>query len=115
MASKDSFDAFISILRDKIDAFSENASQPNVKIIQNELKDKFDDLAKSQGYVSNDEYEALKELAKRLEQRVSRLEELLESKTKITDEDINAIEDQSEREERIVSPEEIRKSHGVDI
>ena len=82
MASKDSFDAFISILRDKIDAFSENASQPNVKIIQNELKDKFDDLAKSQGYVSNDEYEALIELAKRLEQRVSRLEELLESKTK---------------------------------
>jgi len=82
MASKDSFDAFISILRDKIDAFSENASQPNVKIIQNELKDKFDDLVKSQGYVSNDEYEALKELAKRLEQRVSRLEELLESKTK---------------------------------
>ena len=82
MASKDSFDAFISILRDKIDAFSENASQPNVKIIQNELKDKFDDLAKSQGYVSNDEYEALKELAKRLEQRVSRLEELLGSKTK---------------------------------
>ena len=82
MASKDSFDAFISILRDKIDAFSESASQPNVKIIQNELKDKFDDLAKSQGYVSNDEYEALKELAKRLEQRVSRLEELLKSKTK---------------------------------
>ena len=82
MASKDSFDAFISILRDKIDAFSENPSQPNVKIIQNELKDKFDDLAKSQGYVSNDEYEALQGLAKRLEQRVSRLEELLESKTK---------------------------------
>ena len=82
MASKDSFDAFISILRDKIDAFSENASQPNVKIIQNELKDKFDDLAKSQGYVSNDEYEALQGLAKRLEQRVARLEELLESKTK---------------------------------
>ena len=82
MASKDSFDAFISILRDKIDAYSENASQPNVKIIQNELKDKFDDLAKSQGYVSNDEYEALQGLAKRLEQRVSRLEELLESKTK---------------------------------
>ena len=82
MASKDSFDAFISILRDKIDAFSDNASQPNVKIIQNELKDRFDDLAKSQGYVSNDEYEALQGLAKRLEQRVSRLEELLESKTK---------------------------------
>jgi|TARA_B100000900_G_C20466662_1_gene669585 ElaB/YqjD/DUF883 family membrane-anchored ribosome-binding protein len=83
MATKDSFDAFVSILRDKIDEFSENVNQPSVKIIQNELRDKFDDLAKSQGYVSNEEYEALKNLAKRLEERVSKLEELLEeSKTK---------------------------------
>ena len=83
MANKDSFDAFFSILRDKIDEFSENINQPSVKIIQNELRDKFDDLAKSQGYVSNEEYEALKNLAKRLEERVSKLEELLEeSKTK---------------------------------
>jgi ElaB/YqjD/DUF883 family membrane-anchored ribosome-binding protein len=83
MAAKDSFDAFISIVRDKIDGFSENTNQPNIKIIQNELKDKFDELAKSQGYVSGEEYEALKDLAKRLEQRVSKLEELLEeSKTK---------------------------------
>ena len=83
MATKDSFDAFVSILRDKIDEFSENVNQPSVEIIQNELKNKFDDLAKSQGYVSNEEYEALKGLAKRLEQRVSKLEELLEeSKTK---------------------------------
>ena len=83
MATKDSFDAFVSILRDKIDEFSENVNQPSVKIIQNELKDKFDDLAKSQGYVSNEEYVALKNLAKRLEERVSKLEELLEeSKTK---------------------------------
>ena len=83
MAAKDSFDAFISIVRDKIDEFSENTDQPNIKIIQNELKDKFDELAKSQGYVSSEEYEALKDLAKRLEQRVSKLEELLEeSKTK---------------------------------
>ena len=83
MAAKDSFDAFISIVRDKIDGFSENTNQPNIKIIQNELKDKFDELAKSQGYVSGVEYEALKNLAKRLEQRVSKLEELLEeSETK---------------------------------
>ena len=83
MATKDSFDAFVSILRDKIDEFSENVNQPSVKIIQNELRDKFDDLAKSQGYVSNEEYEALKNLAKRLEERVSKLEELLEeSRTK---------------------------------
>ena len=83
MAAKDSFDAFISIVRDKIDGFSENTNQPNIKIIQNELKDKFDELAKSQGYVSGEEYEALKDLAKRLEQRMSKLEELLEeSETK---------------------------------
>ncbi len=83
MAAKDSFDAFISIVRDKIDEFSENTDQPNIKIIQNELKDKFDELAKSQGYVSSEEYEALNDLAKRLEQRVSKLEELLEeSETK---------------------------------
>ncbi len=83
MAAKDSFDAFVSILRDKINGFSEDANEPNLKIIQNELKDKFDDLVKSQGYVSNEEYEALKSLAKRLEHRVSKLEELLdESKTK---------------------------------
>ena len=49
MAAKGSFDAFISIVRDKIDEFSENTDQPNIKIIQNELKDKFDELAKSQG------------------------------------------------------------------
>ena len=82
MTTKDSFDAFVSILRDKIDGISEDANEPNIKIIQNELKDRFDDLVKSQGYVSNEEYEALESLAKRLEQRVSKLEELLgESKT----------------------------------
>ena len=83
MAAKDSFDAFVSILRDKIDGFSEDTNEPNIKIIQNELKDRFDDLVKSQGYVSIEEYEALNGLAQRLEQRVSKLEELLEqSKTK---------------------------------
>jgi ribosome recycling factor len=78
MATKDSFDAFISIVRDKIDGFSENTNQPNIKTIQNDLKDKFNELAKSQGYVSGEEYKALKDLAKRLEQRVTKLEELLE-------------------------------------
>ena len=77
MAAEDSFDAFVSILRDKINGFSEDANEPNLRIIQNELKDKFDDLVKSQGYVSNEEYEALKGLAQRLEQRVSKLEKLL--------------------------------------
>ena len=78
MAAKDSFDAFLSIVRDKIDAFSENADSPNIKIIQDELKEKFNDLVKSQGYVSGKEYEALKNIAKRLEERVADLEALLE-------------------------------------
>ena len=78
MPAKDSFDAFLSIMRDKIDAFSENADSPNIKIIQDELKEKFNDLVKSQGYVSGEEYEALKNIAKRLEERVANLEALLE-------------------------------------
>jgi len=77
MAAKDSFEAFISIVLDKINEFSENTDQPNIKIIRNELKEKFDDLAKSQGYVSDREYETLKIFAKRLEERVSKLEDLI--------------------------------------
>ena len=50
---------------------------PKIEIIQNELKEKFNNLAESQGYVSSEEYEALKILAKRLEERVSKLEDLL--------------------------------------
>ena len=77
MATKDSFDAFVNIIRDKIDEFSENIDPPKIEIIQNELKEKFNNLAESQGYVSSEEYEALKILAKRLEDRVSKLEDLL--------------------------------------
>ena len=77
MATKDSFDAFVNIVRDKIDEFSENIDPPKIEIIQNELKEKFNNLAESQGYVSSEEYEALKVLAKRLEERVSKLEDLL--------------------------------------
>lgn len=77
MATKDSFDAFVNIIRDKIDEFSENIDPPKIEIIQNELKEKFNNLAESQGYVSGEEYEALKILAKRLEERVSKLEDLL--------------------------------------
>ena len=77
MATKDSFDAFVNIVRDKIDEFSENIDPPKIEIIQNELKEKFNNLAESQGYVSSEEYEALKILSKRLEERVSKLEDLL--------------------------------------
>ena len=77
MANKDLFDAFVNIVRDKIDEFSENIDPPKIEIIQNELKEKFNNLAESQGYVSSEEYEALRNIAKRLEERVSKLEDLL--------------------------------------
>ena len=76
MATKDSFDAFLSIIKDKIGEFSEQADQSHIQVFQEELRAKFDDLAKSQGYVSSEEYEALKILATRLEERITKLEKL---------------------------------------
>jgi len=77
MATKDTFEAFVSIVRDKIDDFSKDSAQPNINIIRDELKEKFDELVKSQGYVSSDEYKVLESLAKKLEARVSKLEGLV--------------------------------------
>ena len=77
MAAKDSFDAFLSIIKDKVDEFSESTDQSNIQIFKNEIKDKLDDLAKSQGYVSKEEFDALKILSTRLEERIEKLEELL--------------------------------------
>lgn len=77
MATKDTFEAFVSIVRDKIDDFSKDSAQPNINIVQDELKGKFDELVKSQGYVSSDEYKVLESLAKKLEARVSILEGLV--------------------------------------
>ena len=77
MANKDSFDAFVSIIRDKIDELSENTDQSRIQVFQNELKEKFDDLARSQGYVSRKEYDALENLAARLEDRIIKLENQL--------------------------------------
>ena len=74
MANKDSFDAFVSIIRDKIDELSEHTDQYRIQVFQNELKEKFDDLARSQGYVSSKEYDALENLAARLEERITKLE-----------------------------------------
>jgi len=77
MATKDTFEAFVSIVRDKIDDFSKDSAQPNINNIRDELKEKFDELVKSQGYVSSDEYKVLESLAKKLEVRVSKLEGLV--------------------------------------
>ena len=77
MAAKDSFDAFLSIIKDKVDEYSESTDQSNIQIFKNEIKDKLDDLAKSQGYVSKEEFDALKILSTRLEERIKKLEELL--------------------------------------
>jgi BMFP domain-containing protein YqiC len=78
MASKDTFEAFISIVQDKIVDFTDGSSKPNFEVIKDEVREKFDELMRSQGYVSKEEFEALEAIAKRLE---SRLDEL-EAKTK---------------------------------
>ena len=78
MANKDTFEAFISIVQDKIMDFTDGSSKPNFEVIKDEVREKFDELMRSQGYVSKEEFEALEAIAKRLE---SRLDEL-EAKTK---------------------------------
>ena len=78
MANKDTLEAFISIVQDKIMDFTDSSSKPNFEVIKDEVREKFDELIRSQGYVSKEEFEALEAIAKRLE---SRLDEL-EAKTK---------------------------------
>ena len=78
MANKDTFEAFISIVQDKIMDFTDDSNKPNFEVIKDEVREKFDELIRSQGYVSKEEFEALEAIAKRLE---SRLDEL-EAKTK---------------------------------
>ena len=78
MTNKDTFEAFISIVQDKIIDFTDGSSKPSFEVIKDEIREKFDELIRSQGYVSKEEFEALEAIAKRLE---SRLDEL-EAKTK---------------------------------
>ena len=78
MTNKDTFEAFISIVQDKIMDFTDGSSKPNFEVVKYEVREKFDELIRSQGYVSKEEFEALEAIAKRLE---SRLDEL-EAKTK---------------------------------
>ena len=74
MASKDTFEAFISIVQDKIIDFTDDPNKPSLDGIKGVVKDKFDDLIRSQGYVSKEEFEALETLAQRLESRLDELE-----------------------------------------
>ena len=78
MTNKDTFEAFIRIVQDKIIDFTDGSSKPSFEVIKDEIREKFDELIRSQGYVSKEEFEALEAMAKRLE---SRLDEL-EAKTK---------------------------------
>ncbi|MDB9813201.1 hypothetical protein OAC45_01925 [Gammaproteobacteria bacterium] len=74
MTSKDTLEAFISIVQDKIMDFTDGPNKPNLEVIKDEVRDKFDELVRSQGYVSKEEFEALETIAKRLESRLEELE-----------------------------------------
>ena len=74
MTSKDTLEAFISIVQDKIMDFTDGPNRPSLEVIKDEVRDKFDELVRSQGYVSKGEFEALETIAKRLESRLEELE-----------------------------------------
>ena len=74
MTSKDTLEAFISIVQDKIMDFTDGPNKPNLVVIKDEVRDKVDELVRSQGYVSKEEFEALETIAKRLESRLEELE-----------------------------------------
>ena len=74
MANKDTFEAFISIVQDKIMDFTDGSSKPNFDVIKDEVREKFNELILSQGYVSKEEFEALEAIANRLESRLDELE-----------------------------------------
>ena len=74
MANKDTFEAFINIVQDKIMDFTNGSTKPNFEVVKDEVREKFDELIRSQGYVSKEEFEALEAIAKRLESRLDKLE-----------------------------------------
>lgn len=74
MSNKDTFEAFIRIVQDKINDLSDGGAQEGMDSIKGEIKDRFDGLVISQGYVAKEEYEALEAIANRLESRLSELE-----------------------------------------
>ncbi len=78
MSNKDTFDAFVSIVQDKLIEFSDVAGKPGLNILKGEMQEKFDALVKSQGYVTTKDYQMLEALAAKLEARIDTLERLLE-------------------------------------
>ena len=77
MSSKDTLEAFVSIVKKKIADFSDSSDAPNLKVLKGEVKEKFDELARSQGYVTKEEYGSLELIARRLESRLDELEKKL--------------------------------------
>ena len=74
MSSKDTLEAFVSIVKDKITDFADSSDAPNLNVLKGELKEKFDELARSQGYVTKEEYGSLELIARRLESRLDEIE-----------------------------------------
>ena len=77
MSSKDTLEAFVSIVKDKIVDFADSSDAPNLNVLKGEVIEKFDELARSQGYVTKEEYESLELIARRLESRLDELEKKL--------------------------------------
>ena len=79
MSNRETFEAFIRIVEDKITEFSDSNAKPNLDLLKDGVRDRFDDLIISQGFVSKDEYESLEMIARRLESRLDELEKATKS------------------------------------
>jgi hypothetical protein len=77
MSNKDTLDAFMSIVQDKIVNFSDTTGKPGLAVLKGEMQEKFDALVKSQGYVTAQDYQMLETLAAKLEVRIDNLEKKL--------------------------------------
>ena len=77
MSNKDTLDAFMSIVQDKIVNFADTTGKPGLAVLKGEMQEKFDALVKSQGYVTAQDYQILETLAAKLEARIDNLEKEL--------------------------------------
>ena len=77
MSNKDTLDAFMSIVQDKIVNFADTTGKPGLAVLKGEMQEKCDALVKSQGYVTAQDYQMLETLAAKLEVRIDNLEKKL--------------------------------------
>ena len=70
-------DAVMSILKKEIGAFTNALPAEVINSLTASLSDNFNDLIEQSGYVHKSKYQALEDIAERLEKRITLLEETI--------------------------------------